>query len=205
MPRAPEPEKHRRLALRAAAILQREGLELPASRLAEALGLNRTTLLYHFPTYTALIEVALIELLTEQGAFVIERIERETHPIERLLAHMNAVHAFHAKDDGRLLFLTQAVAATAGSRTRTLLRATEQMFEAHRRANAERVSQGIADGTVAPCDADALVSLTRALTDGLLIQRVVTRSANDEAVALATTILRGFKRTPARTRTTRRK
>jgi hypothetical protein len=48
------------------------------------------------------------------------------------------------------------------------------VFEAHRRAAADRVRQGIADGMVVPCDADALVNLVRAVIDGLMVQRVVT-------------------------------
>jgi hypothetical protein len=55
---------------------------------------------------------------------------------------------------------------------RAIVEGAAKIFEAHRRANADRIRAGIAAGTVAPCDPDALVQLVRAVTDGLMLQRV---------------------------------
>lgn len=174
MSRPPDPEKRRALARRAAAVLQREGLEIPVARLAEALGVKRPTLLYHFPTYSHVVEVALEDLLTEQAAFVLARIEEHQDPLDRLDAQMRAVHAFHHGREDRVVFLSQAIAATAGSRLPEILATGGRVFEVHRRAAADRVRAGIAAGSVAPCDADALVAVLRAVIDGLLVQRVMT-------------------------------
>lgn len=174
MPRAPDPEKRRALALAAVEILQREGTDVSMARLADALGVKRPTLLYHFATKADLVEHALVELLGEQAIYVLARVERHEHPIDRLFAQLCAVHAFHHGREGRIVFLTQAIAATAGERLDTILAAASQVFEAHRRAAVERIRQGIADGLVAPCDPDALVATSRALTDGLMVQRVMT-------------------------------
>ena len=46
MARPAEPEKRLELAHQAALVLEREGLDVPMSRIAEALGLNRSTLNY---------------------------------------------------------------------------------------------------------------------------------------------------------------
>ena len=173
MARPPEPEKRLELAREAAQVLEREGLEISTSRLAEALGLNRSTLLYHFPTRARIIETALEALLTEQAMFVIAKVEKHRHPIDRLYAQLRAVHEFHHGREARIVFLSQAIAAS-GDRMAAIIEVGNQVFELHRRAAADRVREGIERGTVAPCDADALVNTVRAVTDGLMVQRVMT-------------------------------
>jgi len=173
MARPPEPEKRLELARQAVEVLEREGLDISTSRLAEALGINRSTLLYHFPTRARIIETALEALLTEQAIFVLARIEQHSHPIDRLYAQLRAVHAFHAGREGRIVFMSQAIAAS-GERMASIIAVGNQVFEASRRAAADRIREGIASGTVADCDADALVNTIRAVTDGFMVQRVMT-------------------------------
>jgi AcrR family transcriptional regulator len=173
MARPPEPEKRLDLAQRAVAVLQREGLDVATSELADALGVNRSTLLYHFPTRDQMVETALVALLAEQARFVLARVEEHEHPIDRLYAQLRAVHAFHHGREDRIVFLTQAIAAS-GERMAEIVAAGNQVFEAHRRAAAERVRKGIEEGIVEPCDPEALVSCIRALVDGLMVQRMMT-------------------------------
>lgn len=173
MPRPIDPEKRRELARRAVAVLEREGLEISISRLAEALGVKRPTLLYHFPTLSHIVELALEELLTEQAAFVLPRIAARRHPIDQLYAQVRAIHEFHRGREERVVFLTQAIAASAGGRLGQIIEAGNRVFAPYREAMAERLRAAIREGTVAPCDVDALMALLRAVTDGLLVQRVV--------------------------------
>lgn len=172
MPRPLDLEKRRALARKAARVLEKKGLEMPAARLADALGIKRPTLLYYFPTYGRIVETALEDLLLEQAAFVVSKVERHEHPIDRLYAQLRAVHEFHAGREKRVVFLTQAIAATAGARLPEILEAGSRVFAAQRRETADRVRRGIAEGIVAPCDADALVALVRAMIDGLMLSRV---------------------------------
>lgn len=174
MARPPEPDKRRELARRAARVLEREGLEIPVSRLAEALDVKRPTLLYHFPTYGHLLEVALEDLLVEQATFVLARVEEHEHPLDRLYAQLRAVHAFHDGREARVVFLSQAIAVSAGKRLPEILATGTRVFEAYRRDAVERVQRGIAEGIVAPCDAEALVALVRSTVDGLMLQRVTS-------------------------------
>ncbi|MBL8677538.1 MAG: TetR/AcrR family transcriptional regulator [Myxococcales bacterium] len=179
MARPPEPEKRLALAREAVAVLQRDGVDVPIAQLADALGVKRPTLLYHFPSRSQIVECALEELLVEQWHFVTARIERVAHPIDRLYAQVRAIHEFHGMHEdreARLVFLTQALAATAGARITEIVERAAQVFESTRRANAERIRQGIRDGIVVPCDADAIVQLVRAITDGLVLQRVTERT-----------------------------
>lgn len=174
MARPPDPERRRELARRAVEVLEREGLGLSTTQLAAALGVKRPTLLYHFPEQGQLVAAALEDLLTEQATFVLGRIAPHAHPIDRLYAQLCAVHAFHHEREGRVVFLTQAIAALAGPRLDAIVAVGNQVFEPHRRAVVEALRRGMADGTVAPCDPEALVALVRAVTDGLMVQRVMT-------------------------------
>lgn len=173
MARPAEPEKRHELARRAVDVFARDGFDVPMSRLADELGMKRPTLLYHFPTRAHIVETALQDLLVEQAAFVLARIAAHEHPIDRLYAHVRAVHAFHHGREARVTLLSQAIASTGG-RMAELIDIGNRVFEAHRRAAADRIREGIQNGTVAPCDADALVNLVRAITDGLMVQRLMT-------------------------------
>lgn len=173
MARPAEPEKRRELARRAMCVLQREGLELSMSRLAEILEIKRPTLLYHFPTKGHIVEEALEDMLTEQAMSVLAAIEGEDHPIDRLFAQMKAVHAFHHGREGYALFLGQAIATSSKDRMDAIIAIGNRVFEAHRRAQADGVRKGIADGLVHDCDVDALMATLRAIQDGLVVQRVM--------------------------------
>jgi len=174
MARLPELEKRRDLAVRAVAVLQREGLEVSMSRLAQALEVKRPTLLYHFPSRSHIVEIALEDLLSEQAEFVLKRIAEHTHPIDQLYAQLCAVHEFHRGREERVVFLSQAIATSAGTRMQAIIDVGNRVFEPYRRAAADRIRQGIRDGIVEPCDPDALIALIRAVTDGLMVQRVMT-------------------------------
>lgn len=174
MPRPPEPDKRRALARRAVEVLQREGLEIPMSKLARALEIKRPTLLYHFPTRADIARTALEELLLEQRAYVRAQVAPYTHPIDRLYQRVVAIHRFHAEHDGVAIFLTQVV-ASSGAQVATFARMADALFVAERMAEAARLRAGIEAGTVAPCDPDAVVNLVRAVIDGLMIQLVTER------------------------------
>jgi AcrR family transcriptional regulator len=182
---------------RAAEVLEREGLGISAERLATALGIKRPTLLYYLPTHAHVIETALVALMTEQAVEVMAAIEAHAHPIDRLYAQMRAVHAFHAGREHRIVFLTQAIATIGGARGQEIVQRGVEVFAAQRKEAAARVREGIAKGEVVPCDADALVATMRALTDGLMVQRVTDGLALGGAHELVwSRLLSPLKRTP---------
>lgn len=174
MARPLESDRHLELARRAVAVLEREGLEISMTRLSEILEVKRPTLLYHFPTKSHIIEAALEDLLSEQALFVLSKIGEHDHPIDRLYAQLQAVHAFHQGREARIVFLSQAIAASAGARMAAIIDVGNRVFAPYRRAAAQAIRDGIEAGTVGPCDAEALIALVRAVTDGLLVQRVMT-------------------------------
>jgi AcrR family transcriptional regulator len=184
MARPRDIEKTRELALRAVAVLERDGLTISAEHLARELGLKRPTLLYHFPTHGHIVELALAELLLEQAAHVSVRVEAKTHPIDRLYARLLAIDEFHVGREGRLLFLTQAVALTGGRRVGEILAAASGLFDAARQDMVDRVVRGVEEGIVHPCDAVALVALLRSIIDGLTIQRVTSPASVERVHAM---------------------
>ena len=144
------------------------------SRLADVLEVKRPTLLYHLPTKAHILEVALEDLLVEQATYVVARIEPHTHPIDRLIAQLRAVHAFHHGREQRVMFLSQAIAAVGSERLSEIMDVGNRVFEMNRKDAAERLRRGIEQGLVHPCDVDALMSMMRAMSDGLVVQRVMT-------------------------------
>jgi AcrR family transcriptional regulator len=147
---------------------------MSVTSLAQRLELKRPTLLYHFKSYAEIVVVALESLLIEQTAFLLSRINKHDHPIDRLYARVVAVHEYHRDQEERIVFLSQAIATLGRERMADIFEVGNRVFEAHRNAQALHVREGIEQGTVLPCDVDALMTLIRSVTDGLLIQRVVT-------------------------------
>ena len=184
MPRPRDEERRKDLADRACAILAREGLGISAEQLAQALGIKRPSLLYYFPTYADILMSSLVDLLMKQTAFVSERVERESHPLRQLYIRVCATHEFHEGRGEQLLFLTQAMAASGGARVTELLRSAGAVFEAQRQQLVARIETGIREGTVHPCDPDALVAMSRAIIDGVTVQRVLGGSSSERIHAL---------------------
>lgn len=175
MSRPTDVEKKSDLATAAVEVLEREGLDISMARLAEALGVKRPTLIYHFPTKGHIVEKAFEELLTEQARYVIAAVSAHTHPIDRLYAQVTAIHQFHHGRERRVVFLSQALATTAGDRMSEIIAIGNRVFEANRKAARALIKKGITEGTVAPCDPDAVIAIVRALADGLMVQRVMTK------------------------------
>lgn len=200
MARPAQPQKRRELARKAIGVLQREGLSVSMSHLSEVLEIKRPTLLYHLPTKAHIIEIALEDLLVEQAGYVIERVGQHEHPIDRLIAHLRAVHAFHHGREHRVMFLSQAIAAVGSERLTEIIDVGNRVFEMNRKDAADRVRRGIESGIVHPCDVDALMAMMRAMSDGLVVQRVMTGIDLDPVHAfLWERVLLPLKREPEET------
>lgn len=165
--------RRRQLAREAVVVLQREGLETSMASLAAALGVKRPTLLYYFPTRAAIIESALVDLLAEQATFVAGKIAEHAHPIDQLYAQVRAVHSFHDGREARVLFLTQAIAASGLGESRVIA-IGNAAFEIQRGELRKRLRLAMRRKTMHACDPDALMRLVRATIDGLMVQRVMT-------------------------------
>ena len=174
MARNVQVEKRKELAARAMEVLRVEGLECSMTALAEALGLKRPTLLYYFPDKSSIVQMSLEATLAEQVQFTVGEMAKHRHPVDRLYAQVRSVHAFHKGREERIIFLIQALATAGKERTDQILKIGNQAFEMHRIALAAEIRHAIAEGTMHPCDPQALIQLVRSVVDGVLIQRVMT-------------------------------
>jgi AcrR family transcriptional regulator len=174
MGRPVDTEKRRQVCTQAVEFLRENGLDSSTSALAEGIGLKRPTLLYYFPERSMIFEQALADLLAEQTVFVVGQIAQHDHAIDKLYAHVRAVHKFHHEREDRVLFLTQALAVAGTERTRHIVKIGNQAFEAHRQALTKQIREGIEAGTIYPCEPEALIRICRAVIDGLMVQRVMT-------------------------------
>lgn len=174
MARPVDTDKRRKLARRAVGVLQREGLDIPMSRLAEALGMKRPTLLYYFPDRGSIANAALEDLLTEQTIYVVRKMHEHDHPLDQLFAQVKAIHSFHHGKEARLAFLAQAIAMASRKRMGDIIRTGNRVFEIHRHAMLASLQQAIEHGTMKPCDPAALMAIVRSVNDGLIVQRVMT-------------------------------
>ena len=155
-------------------VLQEHGLNMPMTKLAEELGIKRPTLLYYFPDRGAIAEHALESLLREQAVYVLARMNEHFHPLDQIYAQVCAIHDFHHGEEQRLIFLTQAIAATSRERLEAIIDVGNRVFEIHRRAMVSRLKAAMADGMMKKCDPEALMQLVRSVNDGLIVQRVMT-------------------------------
>ncbi len=202
MARPPDLEKRKELARRAAAVLEKHGLTISTEELARRLEINRTTLLYHFPTYADIIQSVLGDLLAEQAIYVERKVREHEHPIDQIYARIRATHSFHEGRERRLLFLSQAVAVTGGPNVADIVRGAADLFEASRNALVAALERGIDEGTVAPCDAKAVISLARAVIDGLTFQRVTSSAPIEPMQRLFyESVLLPLKRSPSQAKT----
>ena len=178
MARPIDNDKRRALALEAVTVLEKDGLDLSNAALAARLGLKRPTLLYYFPAKASILEAALEALLTEQAGFVFARVQAAgDHPLDQLAAWLEGVHAFHHGREGRIVFLTQAIASLGVDASARFVEIGDQAFALQRTYIRGQLDAAIAAGRMRACDTDALVRLVRSTVDGLLIQRFMTGCA----------------------------
>lgn len=174
MARPIDHERRQQLAQEAVEVLKARGVSLSTKALAEALEMKRPTLLYYFPTKAAIVESALEALLAEQAQFVIAKMEAEDHPLRQLYAQVKAVHEFHDGREERIVFLSQAIAASGFDRTSRFIEIGNLAFEAQREVMRQRLVTAIDERRMHACDVGSLIRLIRSTIDGLMVQRVMT-------------------------------
>ena len=173
MARPVDKVKRRELALAALEVLRTEGLQQATmSGLAKALGLKRPTLYFYFPGIPDLF-AALFEILRDDElAFVAERMRGIAHPLDALSTFLRAEHAFvkeRGLDDVILLMASFWASGSDADRARFRALVLKDLLPA-RMLFVTLLEQGMAQGTIAKCDSEALVDMVFALQDGILVQ-----------------------------------
>lgn len=162
------------IALAALQVLRDRGVhQTTMSRVAEAAGLKRSTLYWYFPGVPAIFEWLLEHVHEEEDRFVGERLVASgaTHPVDVLIAWVEADRAFYAERDLQdfLLLVCQFWAAgTEADRQRF-----QQLTLRHIRPVLDlltlTLAHGVSEGRVAPCDPRAIVELASTWLQGSLV------------------------------------
>ncbi len=181
MARTLDIEKRRTLAREALEHVRACGTaRVTMSSLAKVLGVKRPTLYWYFPDVASIFDAALEQMLAELDAFVEVEIRGITHPIDILYAHLCAVHRFYHGHEQDILVMFQFWAKGEPEKPERALARLGSRYLPRRTQAIELLKHGMAAGFVAPCDPEALITLVGALTDGLLIQRIVAKPALDK-------------------------
>jgi AcrR family transcriptional regulator len=181
MPRRPDLARRAELANAAFDVLRTRGVQTSMSELADALGIKRPTLYFYFPDLGAVFEAVLDQTYQTHGALVLERMRREAHPIDRLLALIEVTVNFHRERPQLIGGLIQLWAiggrdvAVVAERARRALTGTRDALVAD-------LSAGIARREVRACDAERVVDLVLAVLDGVLVHQVLGLPRSQGAV-----------------------
>jgi len=164
--------------------------------------MKRPTLYWYFKDLGAIVEVVLRGLLVELAMHLEAAMSGVEHPIDRLDAHMRAVHSYFSERRDIIPCLLELWASARTGSTLTADQAADflKLFAQPRREKMiASLRDGIEAGTVAPCNPDAIVHLVVAVVDGLLLQQLLYPAEHFPPIheAFWKHTLEPLKRTPA--------
>lgn len=176
MARTIDEGRRREIADGALQVLRDRGVQKTTmSDIARALEMKRPTLYWYFPDIHAIFDYSLRQMRQEEARFVGERLLGVSHPVDALIAFIEADHAFFVERgvDDYLLMMCQYFAA-GGPEMREASRAlaTAGMLPV-RTLLIGMVEQGVAAGTVREVDPTELVDFLLAYLNGALVQAVL--------------------------------
>lgn len=146
------------------------------SSIARALDIKRSSLYWYFNDLNAIFETVLDNLLDEQDAFVINRLEGIRHPLDLVMAYVSAVHDFYTGREDIIIFMFQFWAIGSSSEAGRALDKLKAHHQPRRDMAIALFESGIESGLIRPCDPHVIVSIIGALIDGLLMQRIIDPS-----------------------------
>lgn len=202
MPRRPDLTRRAELARAAFEVLRTRGMQTSMRELADALGVKRPTLYFYFPDLGTVFETVLEETYRALAEAVIARTRSVDHPLDRLLAVVDATLAFHRERPQLIGGLFQ-LWAIGGRDFATVLERERRIVVAARDALVADLRAGIARREVKPCEPERVVELILAVVDGVLVHHVLgIARADDVVIELAARVIEPLR--PKRKRTRRR-
>lgn len=178
MPRKVDIARRRDIALRAFEVIKTRGVyRTSMSDIAGELGMKRPTLYWYFKDFGEIFDAVVSDTDRELEAFVISRLAGVDHPIDTLEALIEAANDFFTRFRDRTVVLFQLWVVTGEAARERIERRSRELIAPVRRELVARLTRGIDDGLVAPCDPEMVVDLALAVLDGAHVQRV-TRQAD---------------------------
>jgi len=144
------------------------------SDIAAALGMKRPTLYWYFKDLGSIFEAVLADHQTSLETYVIGRLSGYSHPIDVLEELVRAALDYYEKRNDSIIVLFQLWAVAASSEPDRVLEQGRQFLGAIRSRLVALVEAGITQDLVVECDAERLVDLVLATSDGAMVRRVMT-------------------------------
>ena len=200
MPRRPDLTRRAELARAAFEVLRTRGMQTSMRELADALGVKRPTLYFYFPDLGTVFETVLEETYRALAETVIAKTRSVDHPLDRLLAVVDATLAFHRERPQLIGGLFQ-LWAIGGRDFATVLERERRIVVAARDALVADLRAGIARREVKPCEPERIVELILAVVDGVLVHHVLGIARADDVVTeLAARVIEPLRPKRKRTR-----
>jgi AcrR family transcriptional regulator len=178
MARRPDIARRTAIAREAFDVIKARGLHRTTmSDIASELGIKRPTLYWYFKDFAEIFDVVVRDTDAALVAHVQARLAGITHPLDTLAALVEATIDFYDARRDQVTVLFQLWTISGDVAPGRIAQRAREFVDPVRVELIRRLEQGIADGTVAPCNPAEVVDLAFAVIDGAHVQRV-TRDAD---------------------------
>ncbi len=165
-------KKRREIARKAFEVVLRQGVQgTTMSDIAKALSMKRPTLYWYFPDVGSLFDAVADDVEDRVLAHVVQAMAEKEHPIDQLVALLDAAVGFYETDPTVLHGLIQLWAVRSQS-TQALVERQRRVLEPQRRFLVRLVEQGVETGRIRPCAVEGLVDTVLTMVDGIVFRRV---------------------------------
>jgi len=181
VPRPVDHQKRQEIVDRAfEVILDRGVAKTTMSHIAAALGMKRPTLYWYFSDLDTLLEAVAQRLEGRLADRVVAAMVVCDHPVDQLLAMLEAATAFYEEERSAFEGLVRLWASRPGSHDALTARDARQ-----REFLSDLVRQGMAAGRIRDCDPEGLVQTIFALLDGAVLRMVAVGVSSAPMIAYA--------------------
>jgi TetR/AcrR family transcriptional regulator len=172
MARPIDHQKRIEIARQAFDVVLRQGVQgTTMSDIAKALGMKRPTLYWYFPDVGSLFDAVAGDVEDRVLAHVVQAMAQKDHPIDQLIALLDAAVSFYESEPKVLHGLIQLWAVRSQSAD-SLVERQRRVLEPQRRFLVQLVQQGVESGRIRACSVEGLVDTILTVVDGTVFRRV---------------------------------
>jgi TetR/AcrR family transcriptional regulator len=178
-------QKRREIATQAfQVVLERGAYATTITDIAKSLGMKRSTLYWYFSDLGSLFDAVTQEIHEEVASYVVQAMAKRDHPIDQLIAVLEAAVDFYEKRGEVLRGLIQLWAFRCHD-VETMIERQRQVLAPQRKFLVQLVEQGVQNGDIRPCDVPGLVDTVLTLVDGTVFRRVTLDMSPDKILDFA--------------------
>ncbi len=183
MPRKVDTKRRELIASRAFEVIKEQGVhQTTMSDIAAALNMKRPTLYWYFKDLGAVFDAVLSGHDDQLYKFVLGRLARVDHPVDRLAEVVRATSEFFSSHRDEMMVLFQLWAIACASDPARLERRRRDFIVPVRNALTSELTRGIDRGLVAECDPEVIVDMAMAIIDGAQLQQLIRGTATHPVI-----------------------